>query len=64
MFDINCDTVSIPGFFQPFVCSCFIGSQEICCNFFLQNERTHYNFCIKKVGEEFKVSRPLIKMVI
>lgn len=33
-FDIANDTVSIPGFFQPFVCCCFVDTQEIFCNFF------------------------------
>ena len=36
-FDIITDTKTIPGFFQPFVCSCFIGNEEIFCNFFIQS---------------------------
>lgn len=60
MFNIIDDTVSIPGFFQPFACSCFIDTQEIFCNFFVQSERTHYHFCIKRVDQTtFEISKPL-----
>jgi hypothetical protein len=62
MFDIIDDTISIPGFFQPFICCCFIDSHEIFCNFFVQSEKNHYNFSVKKNGDEFEISKPLLKV--
>jgi len=62
MFNIIEDTISIPGFFQPFICCCFIDSHEIFCNFFVQSEKNHYNFCVKKNEDEWEVSKPLLKI--